>query len=147
MKKTPCHDCALLSGSITQKEPHNVLKAEICVLGGLVFYCHDTIDGWKTQGKFTTRKQIQEERWKPCAGWAGKVQELAKIGYFHQDEWFTRLIQQERAKAAIAALDDYISLDGEKKREEKEDARLNLEEYITDLRNDLEKFKKGRTQH
>lgn len=84
-----CDTCAFRAGCIThEKEPHNRLKALICALGGLPFYCHYSDAGdWSSTSisKLNREESMTLRRDLPvCQGWKAEVKRLAGVGHFRK---------------------------------------------------------------
>src|SRR5688572_13119984 len=79
---SPCEGCALTEGAAANCEAHNSLKVQLCVLGGIPFFCHDNIDWRNPEMHRATREQLRARGLRVCAGWKREVGDLAKSGYY-----------------------------------------------------------------
>jgi hypothetical protein len=125
----PCNGCALTDGACANQEPHNQLRAKICVRAGLPFYCHDTrIADWRDAIAF--KVAILSRRPIPiCRGWAREVARLAATGYFTR----ARALKRRLGEAALSALERFISTDEGADPYEKANAREDMETAISIL--------------
>lgn len=104
-----CGSCAYREASITRHEPYNALRALICALGGIPFYCHQGFD-WRTaKGRFPAGAPR-----KVCEGWKREVALKAKDPEWRKTLWFRRAI----AELTVGAVEQFVSEEdpGEKKR-------------------------------
>lgn len=122
-KTSPCDTCAFKEGSETTGEPHNVLKAQLCLLGGHAFFCHHATDLHKTSdGNKATRAELRANG--ICHGWRTKTAERVKAGWFDRD-----IIAMRRAfgELGLALLNEFI---GEKNKAKKRAAVRRLRACI-----------------
>lgn len=100
-----CEGCALKAGAAANGEPTNYLKAVLCVLTPLPFWCHRGID-WAA-------KDVEEKRARSaelvksgeqviCQGWRAEVARLGATGYYGVHSEVTRLVGQ----MAVVELDN-----------------------------------------
>lgn len=120
--KDPCSGCALTVGAAANREPSNVLKAELCVLGGMPFLCHDGQD-WKDPASHQqTRREAIRKGYRVCAGWARRAKEHGQAGYYRSDIDEKRRIAGE----GMQLLDALSHEEGEEKEETLEELRSIL---------------------
>lgn len=117
--KPQCNECALLPGGEANCEPENNLKAALCALGGIPFWCHHGLD-WqnpenhKAANRAEARAKVQELGMRICGGWAAEVARLKSVGYFnHIPE-----AKKAFAQVGIQALNEIPDLEPGPKREE-----------------------------
>lgn len=126
---TPCDTCAFEPGTVTHdREPHNHLKALICLLAGLPFHCHYLKDGRDIHAdpayhERMTAGEARQHGFEICAGWKREIKLLADAGYFKERRMVTK------ANGIIGLDELYVFLNSEG--EDKEDARLQLEKVMT----------------
>ncbi len=80
---SPCETCAFGNKGAGQ-EPENALKAQICSLGAIPFWCHHGKDGqeYDWQNSPLGPMALSPENRKICGGWQEQVSLLKKAGYF-----------------------------------------------------------------
>jgi hypothetical protein len=85
--RKPCSTCALKPGTVTfEEEPHNFLRAELSVLGGLPFHCHHRKgDEREMENDAEVACSILKGEIPTCAGWRREVAKLARIGYYREN--------------------------------------------------------------
>jgi len=113
MKKqnaSPCDTCALRDGSITNtNEPHNRLRAMICVEAALPFYCHYSGAGdWSDIGisKLNQAESMTMRRELPiCQNWKAQVAAKAKTGFYDKA---TRQIRRWAGIFALQQINRFI---------------------------------------
>lgn len=104
-----CASCAFRRGSPTRYEPYNAIRAKICALGGVPFYCHDGFDGPpgdEYRGQFPPGAPRRV-----CCGWKAEVAANAKQPWWRD----SRSMRQTVARIALIYVDDAINSDGELK--------------------------------
>ena len=133
MNNAPCGTCAYTCGSAANREPHNNLKAQICVLGGIPFYCHKGSDKWKDPKNhgIISKVRFKELNLPICQGWVRRVRALAKVGYYKKNPTTRKII----AQIAAESLEIFVS---SKDRKEKRQALRTLGKMLNKL-NDLSK--------
>jgi hypothetical protein len=57
------------------------MKAQLCLLGGVPFYCHEGTN-WKDPQVHLPRARIDVQGMKVCESWKRQISALAKRGYF-----------------------------------------------------------------
>lgn len=100
-----CEGCAFKSGAAANREPNNFLKAQLCALGALPFYCHDGQD-WRDPESHSvaTRREIRGRGIRICFGWKTAVGKLAREGHFREG----RILKQCFAVAGLEALHGFL---------------------------------------
>ena len=95
----PCAGCAFVKDTAANSEPYNALTAQICLLGGVPFYCHHDEDCTKPDA----HKPKGRSAMRICAGWRRETAQLSRSGYFkiHKAE------KRVYAQIALAALDTF----------------------------------------
>lgn len=126
--KHPCEGCALTPGAAANCEPDNNIKAQICVLSGKPFWCHDNLD-WRNSELHSGLSHTDFNRlgFKICEGWRREVRALAAQGYFDKG----RMVKRLYGAVAYDALETYTS--AEVSEEMKSDAALMLARTLTAL--------------
>ncbi len=123
----PCEGCAFSEGAAANQEPYNALRAQVCALGGIPFYCHHDMD-WLGSGKRTfTREEARQL--KMCGGWQREVNRLAKSGYFKRASHF---IMRGLAMAALDSIEIFVSTTD---RDDKEHERKVIDRALARLVN------------
>lgn len=132
--QTPCEGCALTPGAAANLEPNNYLKALICVLGPVPFWCHDGQD-WANPDnhKPMTAADFRERGFRVCAGWKREVARLAATGYYKENPEVTKAI-------AMLASGQLETLLGSDNAEDKEEAAGMLEAMMKRLGDKRQKF-------
>lgn len=134
MPDSPCEGCALTKGAAANREPDNNLKAQLCVLGALPFYCHAGFD-WKDPAAHTaSRRDARLRGIKICAGWKREVGSLAKTGYYKD----RAPLKKEFAAIGITNLAAF--LEAERGSQEKKDACEVLGAVVRELNQQRLKF-------
>lgn len=107
-----CEDCAFKRGGAANKEKYNKLRAEVCALGAVPFFCHHEVD-WENRN-WTPAQEKQNCRIAgSCAGWRMRVRELKAKGWFNE----FRSIRQAFAKIWLRLIDEWTEQkDPQKKR-------------------------------
>lgn len=111
----PCEGCAFTEGAAANLEPDSNLKGQLCVLGGLPFYCHSTFDCRKESG-VGTKADVRRLGMRICRGWKREVAALAGTGYYDD----RREVKRQMALIGTANLQRWI--DAEEGSREKRDA-------------------------
>lgn len=126
--KSPCESCAFTEGSAANLEPKNNIKAQVCVMAGLPFYCHHGQD-WQAPDASRRRSaaEMRAEGFETCAGWKREVCGLAAEGYFKK----RRTMKKIFGELALGALEIWTSKDVDD--EDKEDARGQFEKIFFKL--------------
>jgi hypothetical protein len=125
-----CKSCAFKKGTEANKEPHNNLKAQLCSLGAVPFYCHESID-WRDPDshRMRTHGELRELRragkFQMCGGWQREVNRLARLGFFGTA--FHRMVKRAYAMTGLEALAIFVASDDA---EDKRDARRQLFDII-----------------
>jgi hypothetical protein len=127
----PCEGCAFSPGSITHdEEPHNNLRGQLCLLGGIVFYCHHAADGSLQNLKGMRMEErgrlVREGKLIVCQGWRREVATLSHEGYYREHGDIKRMY----AELGLGAL---LLFTGEAEGLEKERARDLLYDVIMAL--------------
>lgn len=124
----PCDGCALTPGSKAALEVAPALKAMICVLGGIPFWCnhHDGVD--RSAPAYLPRREfhqmIDAGEVRICEGWRRDVRARAAAGELSA-------MRRALAQAALELLDAFVlEHDGSP---EKEELRSELERLLTSL--------------
>lgn len=126
----PCEGCAFTEGAEANTEPQNNLKAQLCLLGGIPFYCHHSKDGTLQDLSDIPRAKVREQvrigRMVICQGWRREVAALAVKGYYREQ------LEAKRAFAAfgLGALQIFVSTED---KAEKRKAAKNLKDIILSL--------------
>ena len=97
-----CGTCAFRKGSETRGETYNTLKATLCVLGAVPFYCHYTKNG---EDLHTDKPRLLKTNdMKVCDGWKQAIRKQLKLGNLRPE------LAQKRslAKVALAALEAFV---------------------------------------
>jgi hypothetical protein len=102
----PCEGCALVKGTTANSEPYNALKAQICLLGGLPFYCHHDEERQNLDANEPSRR-VEVRAMRICASWKRDTAELARAGYFKTDNAVKRVY----AQIALGALETFVNTD------------------------------------
>jgi hypothetical protein len=135
-----CETCAFRPGSDAAREANNYIKARLCALGGVPFYCHEGTD-WKDPASHVVKDyaELRGRGLRVCAGWKEETGRLARAGHFLKGRMFKRAF-------AIVGLESLILyLSKESDPEDKADALANLKrcfKRLTDSAHAL-KSKKG----
>lgn len=117
-----CETCAL-GNTGAACEPYNALRAQICVLGGIPFGCHQEFN-W--QGGATEWFKIPPNQRKMCGGWQREVRALSLKGYF--DEY--RSIRRALAECALDAIELLIVCGNEGDEQGYKEARERIERCL-----------------
>ena len=127
MCNQPCETCAFTEGSDANLEPHNAIKGQLCVLGGIPFYCHHGQEWWTEEAAKIPPSKIRELQIPICQGWRREVAKLAAIGHFRKGAAITKAFAQiglgELQVLCSKNLDD----------EDKEEAKRVLEAVFKNL--------------
>jgi hypothetical protein len=127
---SPCDSCAFTPGAEANSEPHNNLRGQLCLLGGLVFYCHHDRAGALQDLKGMRMAErgalVREGKLVVCQGWRREVQALAQAGYYLENQAIKRMY----AELGLGAL---LMFTGEAEGLEKERARDILYDVIMAL--------------
>jgi hypothetical protein len=132
----PCTGCALTDGAAANCEPENNLKAMLCVLGGVPFYCHVGMDWQTDESHKRTRRQAISLGIRPpvCAGWKREVAALARTGYYRD----RAPLKREFAILGLANLQTYVDASADS--QEKQDALQVLGSVLEVLTDEQAKF-------
>lgn len=122
-----CEGCALKTGAAANCEPANNIKAQLCVLGAIPFYCHEKLDWQNPEAHKAKRADVKVLGVGICQGWKREVAELAKTGYY-KDRGDCK---QDMAAIGIANLAKFI--ESKRGSQEKKDASEVLEFIIKEL--------------
>lgn len=95
-----CDECAFKEGSEANQEPYNMVQSQLCVFGGLPFYCHHGMDWRASNRRAQADTLITEGKMKICNGWKLGVKKLAAKGWFKQNVMAKKL----RAMQSLVAL-------------------------------------------
>jgi hypothetical protein len=98
----PCDGCVFTNGTAANLEPYNALKAVLCSLGGVPFYCHHNVK-WRQPEAHRKRSRSEIRKMDVCAGWKREISELAATGYFKSH----RLIKRAHAELGLGALETF----------------------------------------
>lgn len=131
----PCDGCAFTKGSEANREPYNALKAQLCLLGGLPFYCHHNLDWRKAETHEKKPRRVVREM-DICGGWKREVAALARAGYFKTH----RLIKRAYAQIGLGALETFAS---ETDKREKATAKKALRGVIEALVKERDQSERG----
>jgi hypothetical protein len=99
----PCEGCAFTEGTEANLCPYNRLKGELCLLGGVPFYCHHDID-WRSPQTHKKKSRQEVRAIKVCAGWRREVAELAATGYFKTE----RAEKKANGELGLGALETFV---------------------------------------
>lgn len=113
-KNIQCEGCAFKPGADANKEPYNSIRAQVCALGPIPFYCHHDVD-WKAQHGWNAAQLRESCRVAGvCGGWTAEVRRLHGRGFYGE----FRAIRQAVAKQCLFAIELFTSSeDGPKKSE------------------------------
>jgi hypothetical protein len=105
----------MTKGAAANLEPHNHLRAMLCVLGAIPFWCHENIR-WRRKGSnIVTPKDLRNEGIQICAGWKREVARLAGAGYYKDHPDVTRFLAElGLGMLAILCSDESGEIDKEK---------------------------------
>jgi hypothetical protein len=93
-----CDSCAFREASVTRREPYNTMKAMLCDLGGVPFYCHHDRSGHDFHAD-EVKPDVKELR--ICQGWAAKMRERAKDPRWREG----RKLRKSLAQLGLGALE------------------------------------------
>ena len=82
-----CKECAFISDSEANREPHNHLRAMICELSTRPFFCHEQLgnDHWQDALPETmTPAELHARGWKICEGWRQAVKQRNADGFYQK---------------------------------------------------------------
>jgi hypothetical protein len=129
----PCEGCAYTEGAAANLEPQNKLNGQLCVLGGIPFYCHHTKSGEiidlgheATNIPEVRRELVQSGKMVICQGWKRETEEIARTGYYDR----ARDLKRAFALLGLGSLQIFITTDDEAK---KRVAARNLRNVILAL--------------
>lgn len=110
-----CDTCAFREGCVTyEEEPHNKLRAEICVTAPLPFHCHYSKAGdWSTLSLANlnaTEAMTLRRELKICEGWRAEVKRRAARGEYADRE--TRKILHWAGIHALQLINKFIAASG-----------------------------------
>lgn len=118
----PCEGCAFTPGAEANREPQNNLRAQLCLLGGIPFYCHHDDEGnlrdLSDIHPSQRRAEIQAGRLRICAGWRREVAAASAAGYYRTN----RDAKRAYAVFGLGALARYLTAKG--RREKRRLARV-----------------------
>jgi len=129
----PCDSCAFVPGTVTHdSEPHNLLRATICLLGPLPFQCHYLRDGRDIHAdpavpRYMSGNQYRGVGFRVCEGWRREVRELAATGYFKDSP------RRTKAYGMLALEELEIMLASEAGSEDWQEANQRLQLCMTRL--------------
>lgn len=103
----PCDGCAYADGAAANLEPDNRLKALVCALTGVPFWCHHGMN-WQTTPKHLSRAEFQALNLHICEGWRREVSKRIKPGLAGKRR---RLIRRWKGEAALMLIDEFIALE------------------------------------
>ncbi|MGH9522214.1 MAG: hypothetical protein ACRD3E_06755 [Terriglobales bacterium] len=84
--KPPCDTCAFGNAGAAL-EAYNNLRARVCALGAVPFFCHHSID-WQSQHSWKPNEIRRNARQSGvCAGWKREVKALTAKGWFKHARW------------------------------------------------------------
>lgn len=124
----PCDTCAFRTGAAAHSEVYNRLRAQICAITGVPFWCHHGFD-WKTKSKYITRAEFRERGMRICQGWRDEVRKHVKPGL---EGALRRLIRRSKGEAILRMIERFIGLSGKSKKA-KAAAHAELEAAIRSL--------------
>lgn len=130
-----CHGCAFKEGSAANREPNNSLRGMIAALGGVPFFCHESLD-WKNQsGAFSNDgiPRLPGVRPRICNGWRAEVKRLAAAGRFSSG----RLMLRSLARAALTALEEFLDSPKGKAKTQAHTRLTGLVEALTQRSKDI----------
>jgi hypothetical protein len=104
-----CDTCAFRAASVTRQEPYNAMKATLCDLGGVPFYCHHDKDGNDFHAA-TDKPPMSQLR--ICQGWAAQMRERAADPAWRKD----RSLRKAFAQMALGALELLVDNDSKEDR-------------------------------
>jgi hypothetical protein len=123
-----CETCAFRPGSDAARESNNYIKARLCALGGLPFYCHEGTN-WKDphSHRVASHAELRARGIRVCAGWKAEVGRLADAGHFRKGRLF------KRALAFVGLESLIIFLSKESDPEDKAEALASLKRTFGQL--------------
>lgn len=128
--RRPCATCALTEGSQAHREPHNNLRAQLCVMGAIPFYCHHDAAGnlrdLADMPRAMAAAEIRAGRLRICEGWRRETKALALSGYFARAAELKRAF----AQLGLGALQIFTASDDPK---EKRRASKTLRDVLLTL--------------
>lgn len=104
-----CGTCAFREASDTRGEPYNVMKATLCQLGGVPFYCHYSKDG---EDFHASKSKPPVEQLQVCEGWKAAMREIKDDPRFNR----SLRIRKAFAELGLGALEQLVDCDDEAKR-------------------------------
>lgn len=119
---TACKTCAL-GNTGAACEPYNALRAQICVLGGIPFACHE---GFNWRGGAAEWFKIPRNQRKMCGGWQREVRGLSLKGYY--DEY--REIRRAIAECALDAIEQFVACSNDGDEPGRDEARNRIERCL-----------------
>lgn len=126
-QESPCKGCALKEGAAANCEPANNIKAQLCVLGAIPFYCHENLDWQNPEAHKAKRADVKMLGVGICQGWKREVAELAKTGYYRDRG------DSKKDLAAIGIVNLAKFIESERGSQAKNDASEILEFIIKEL--------------
>jgi hypothetical protein len=105
-----CGSCAFRDGSVTRHEPYNAIRAQICALGGVPFYCHRDMDG--PVGDEFRGRLPPGIPYTVCEGWKSEVRRRAKLSWWRESLRMRRTI----ARIALLHFEGFIDSDPKRKK-------------------------------
>jgi hypothetical protein len=126
----PCEGCALTTDAAANCEPQNNLTAQLCVLGGIPFYCHRNIDWQNPATHVMAKEELREQGITICEGWRREVSALARTGCYKEHG----AAKREIARFGVTQLNKFVNAEPESF--EKRDALESLEWAVKELNQD-----------
>ena len=111
----PCESCAFREGAAAHNEVYNRLRAQICALTGVPFWCHHTTSGADITGSssFKTKAEVSAVGLRICEGWKREVVQNVKPG----PATFKRLVRRWKGEAILEMIEEFVRSEGEDKQE------------------------------
>jgi hypothetical protein len=99
-KISACAACPLAPGFPQSLKLETLLKAQLCVNGGIPFWCHQSVEDWAAP-------PVNLRPWelRICQLWKQEVKVLADVGYFSRGREEKRRLNRE----AITELAEFVA--------------------------------------
>ncbi|HEV7674353.1 MAG TPA: hypothetical protein VGQ12_07475 [Candidatus Angelobacter sp.] len=104
----PCDTCAFRNGAEANSEPYNRLRALVCAVSGIPFYCHHGFDWQTTDISLINRRFVPVGgeltcRMHACAGWKREVARFKANGQIPSDP-AVRSVQRQFGEYALCLI-------------------------------------------
>jgi|ERR1700732_1421592 len=99
-----CDTCAFRAGSDTRREPYNAMKATLCELGGVPFYCHLDRAGVDFHA---SEDKPPASQLRICEGWKKAMRVVAQNPVWRKN----RSLRKAFAEIGIGALERLVDND------------------------------------